>query len=670
MTTYYLVSAVLMLVIFLIIAFRFEAKKVNYYFLIITFLTTISNMGYMGIAFSKTLEEAILANKICYIGGCFVPPIILLLVFAICNYKVPRWVLNLMFLYNIGVYLMVMTIGYTDLYYDEMHLDKFGNATVLAHTYGIGHSFFYIILYGYIIFQAIVLIYTLVKKKPVSQKNLWLLILLLTINILSFIGSKAMNPYFEVMPFLYVVDGLILLYLHRRASMYNVEDNVNTSLRNNEIYGYIMFDNRYNYLGSNDVAIQIFPEITKCAIDSKPNVEILLNWLNEWKENETFNYVKDEKHYECSIERIRYKGKPCGYMIEMREDTDNWKYLKLLSSYNTELEKMVEEQIGELREKQEAINSLFIQTVTALSEAVDAKDRYTSGHSKRVAIYSRMIAARMGKSEEEQEEIYRAGLLHDVGKIRIPVEIINKAGKLTDEEYNIIKIHPVTGYYILRNISSNSMIAIASKYHHERYDGKGYPNGLIGEKIPEIARIMGVADSYDAMTSNRSYRKALPQEVVRGEIEKGRGTQFDPQIADIMLAMIDEDKEYNLRQADSLHRKILVVDDEEINNKLIKHIMKDETMYEIVSTCQPREGLELLKEQAFDLVLLDVKMPDIDGLEMLKLIRENNDIPVVMMTADKTLDELAEFEKLGCNDFITKPFSPLLIREVIYNMTK
>lgn len=313
---------------------------------------------------------------------------------------------------------------------------------------------------------------------------------------------------------------------------------------------------------------------------------------------------------------------------------------------------------------------MFIQTVTALSEAVDAKDRYTSGHSKRVAEYARRIAERMGKSKEEQEEIYRAGLLHDVGKIRIPEDIINKPGKLTDEEFNIIKIHPVTGYHILRGISEESSIAIAAKYHHERYDGKGYPNGLEGEKIPEVARILGVADSYDAMASNRSYRKALPQDVVRSEIEKGRGAQFDPQIADIMLRMIDEDKEYRMKETDSLQRRILTVDDEEINNKRIALIMRDEPRYEMVSVTSGAEALALLNEQHIDLILLDVLMPEMDGLETLRRIRENFSTPVVLMTGDKTLEASTEFAELGCDDYFTKPAQPLLIKEIIHNMTE
>lgn len=354
----------------------------------------------------------------------------------------------------------------------------------------------------------------------------------------------------------------------------------------------------------------------------------------------------------------------------MIEEYERIKRTIEMKRFQSELEQKVAEQTVELRGQQKRIKGLFVQTVTALSEAVDAKDRYTSGHSKRVAEYSRMIAARMGKSKEEQDEIYHAGLLHDVGKIRIPAEIINKPGKLTDEEFDIIKIHPVTGFHILRGISDNSYIAVGAKYHHERYDGRGYPNGLSGEKIPEVARILGVADAYDAMASNRSYRNALPQEVVRNEIEKGKGTQFDPDIAEIMLQMIDEDRNYSLRQIDSEKKVILVVDDEAMNNKIIAHIMRDEPVYEVVPANSGKEALKILEQQQIDLILLDVMMPEMDGLETLKRIRENYQLPVVLMTSDKTLDTSTEFARFGCDDYITKPFLPLLIKEVVHNMTE
>lgn len=202
----------------------------------------------------------------------------------------------------------------------------------------------------------------------------------------------------------------------------------------------------------------------------------------------------------------------------------------------------------EVEKKTKENERLFMHVVSSLASAIDAKDTYTNGHSGRVAEYSREIARRAGYEGKELEDIYMMGLLHDVGKIGIPDAVINKPVKLTDEEYDIIKNHPVLGARILGNIKEMPKLANGARWHHERYDGKGYPDGLFGEDIPEEARIIAVADSYDAMTSHRSYRKSLPQEVVREEIEKGKGTQFDPRFACIMLEMMEEDVDYEMRE--------------------------------------------------------------------------------------------------------------------------
>lgn len=189
-----------------------------------------------------------------------------------------------------------------------------------------------------------------------------------------------------------------------------------------------------------------------------------------------------------------------------------------------------------------------IDVVQALTEAIDAKDTYTNGHSGRVAKYSREIAKRAGLSEKTQKEIYMMALVHDVGKIGVPDAVINKRGSLTDEEFGEIKTHTVTGERILGSIADMPELAVGAHLHHERIDGKGYPEGLTGAHIPAAARIIAVADAYDAMSSNRSYRDAMPQARVREEIERGLGTQFDPKFGKIMLEMIDEDKEYRLRE--------------------------------------------------------------------------------------------------------------------------
>lgn len=196
---------------------------------------------------------------------------------------------------------------------------------------------------------------------------------------------------------------------------------------------------------------------------------------------------------------------------------------------------------------------LFDQTATSLANAIDMKDKYTHGHSVRVAQYSRKIAEDAGKTPKECDEIYYAALLHDVGKIGIPDGILTKEGALTEEEYEEIKKHPGYGSRILSNINESPYLSIGAHYHHERFDGRGYPDHLKGTDIPEIARIIAVADAYDAMTSKRSYRDPIPQQKVREELVKGSGTQFDPEFAKIMLHLIDMDLEYKMKERVTNH---------------------------------------------------------------------------------------------------------------------
>lgn len=230
-------------------------------------------------------------------------------------------------------------------------------------------------------------------------------------------------------------------------------------------------------------------------------------------------------------------------------------FLLIMTAISTVLEHLKHELENkslrqEVTKKSIQVEALTYQAMQTLARTIDAKDKYTQGHSFRVAKYSRMIAEKLGKDEQSQTEIYFMGLLHDIGKIGIRDDIINKPGKLTDEEFDIIKSHPTIGYDILTSMTEISNIQYGARWHHERYDGKGYPDGKAGEDIPEYARIIAVADSYDAMTSKRSYRNPLSQTIVRDELIQGKGTQFDPILADIMIQIIDEDKDFELRQTD------------------------------------------------------------------------------------------------------------------------
>lgn len=229
----------------------------------------------------------------------------------------------------------------------------------------------------------------------------------------------------------------------------------------------------------------------------------------------------------------------------------------------SDLQHNLEEQVYS---KTKEAESVILQSIMAIANTIDAKDAYTKGHSERVAEYSAVIAKEMGWEDEEVQLLYNIALLHDIGKIGIPDSILNKPGRLTDEEFAIIKQHTVTGGEILKDIHSMQNAFIAARYHHERYDGKGYPSRLKGEEIPLYARVIAVADAYDAMTSNRVYRKKLSNQIVIDELKKGMGTQFDPKIAGVFIDILTrnaaeaeeaDDKKALIPEALSLQQKQL-----------------------------------------------------------------------------------------------------------------
>lgn len=193
-------------------------------------------------------------------------------------------------------------------------------------------------------------------------------------------------------------------------------------------------------------------------------------------------------------------------------------------------------------EKTAQIEKMTFETIATISSMLEARDSYTKGHSVRVAEYSVMLAERAGWREQAILNLQHIALLHDIGKVGIPDHVLNKPGKLTEEEFAIIKSHTIIGADILKEIKSIPEIEAGARYHHERYNGTGYPCGLAAEEIPAVARIIGIADAFDAMNSKRIYRDSLSPEVIRKELVNGKGTQFDPYFLDLFLQLFDEGK--------------------------------------------------------------------------------------------------------------------------------
>lgn len=224
------------------------------------------------------------------------------------------------------------------------------------------------------------------------------------------------------------------------------------------------------------------------------------------------------------------------------EKSDNFDQLLLLIESglkSIDQRKTISDMNIELEDANTKLKKAYLDIVQTIRATVEAKDSYTRGHSDRVSAYSVLLGKYLHLNADEQEILKIGGLFHDVGKIGIPDTILLKNGKLTDEEYNEIKKHPQIGANILGESELFKNIIPFVKYHHERYDGRGYPEGLIGDNIPYVARIAAVADSFDAMSSRRVYRDSLPKEIVREEIVKNLGTQFDPEIGSTFLDIID-----------------------------------------------------------------------------------------------------------------------------------
>jgi putative nucleotidyltransferase with HDIG domain len=207
--------------------------------------------------------------------------------------------------------------------------------------------------------------------------------------------------------------------------------------------------------------------------------------------------------------------------------------------HTNKLNEEVARQTKAATERAVKLEHMTEEIVQTLAHVIDAKDKYTNGHSFRVSEYAVALAQKLGWDEERIENLRWEALLHDVGKIGVPDAVLNKPGKLTDQEFAIIKAHAAIGGDILSESSELTDAANTARYHHERYDGAGYPEGISGDSIPVNARVVAIADAYDAMHSDRIYRKGLPREKIRDELVRGRGTQFDPWFLDAFLQLFD-----------------------------------------------------------------------------------------------------------------------------------
>ena len=328
-----------------------------------------------------------------------------------------------------------------------------------------------------------------------------------------------------------------------------------------------------------------------------------------------------------------------------------------LHDYQQHLEGKVAEQAKEIRGR-------FLGAMQSMVFALEANDSYTAGHSRRVNEVAMAIGKKLALSDDEMEDLRWGSLLHDIGKIAIAQGIVNKPGKLTDYEYGHIMAHAVVGASIIQSVVRKKRISDIIEHHHAYYDGNGFHQKIKGADIPLLARIVAVADAYDAMTSTRSYRAALSRERALAEIRKGIGRQFGPLVANTFLGM-------SVAEIVPEKKEILVADDEPSMRLLVKSIISGS--YTVIEAADGQEAVEAAMHHQPALILMDISMPRKDGLQACYEIKANlatKDIPVVMLTAvEQELDKKYSAE-LSADQYLTKPFNPQELLDTVNQFLK
>jgi len=735
MVNYYLITAVLAVINLLILIFVFEPSKINYYFMILLIMFALTNGAYFAIALSTSLEEAVLGNKICYLGGCFMPPIILFLICTLCNYTIRTWLRCLLYIYSAIVYFSVLTIGYSNIYYDRIYLDKFMDATVLGHTYGPAHKMFYIILYGYIIIQIVLLVYSLVKRRVVSKYSLWALLIMEAVTISLFITGRMINPNIEIMPLVYVIDGWFFLYMYQRGMIYNVEDNIAGSFAKQGTYGYIMLDTKLNYLGCNQTAGDIFSGISKCVVDHAitkiPEMEVISTWIGEYSENakNVFYYENKERHFECRIESIMYGRKVCGYMVELRDDTDRWQKINLISKHNAELQELTV-QLEKAKEEAERANKAKTDFLARVSHEIrtpvnamlgmnemilresDNDEICNYAHDAKNAALSllSMINELLDSSKIEAgmmeiiEENYHLGIvlndLYSMVSIRAKEKELNLSFDV-DEKIpraycgDVKRIKQVVLNILTNAIKYTTQGSVLLKVSCKEVEQEeavikfSIKDTGIGIRSENIEKIYDAFQRFDIEKNKNVEGTGLGMNIVQQFLklmgselkivsEYGKGSEFSFEIRQKVvdatpIGDFKEENSYSAKKSEQTKEftapdaKILVVDDNKMNIRVLKALLK-QIRVQIDEAMSGKECLALADQNTYDLIFLDHMMPEMDGIQTLHIMREKKlceNTPVIMLTANAIVGDRERYLAEGFDDFVSKPVIPQALNEVL-----
>ena len=541
---YYDVLFAISLVMLIIYLFIWHKHFDIHFTMMFTFIA-IQNLGYALTVHSKTLEEALTANKITYLGACFNILFMTLCVLEHCNIVINKLMRIGIFATIFVLYGFVLTMGRNGLFYKDVDFEiRDGVGTLIKNEYGPMHTVYRIVLAGLFLTAFVVIIYTYFKKRDVSKHNAQLLFAAEAVSFFSFFGGRLIFKHFELLPLAYIASEVMFLKIIHDMCLYDVTDSAIDSLVEKGNTGLISFDFKYNYLGSNETARQIFPELNTLTVDRSirynPTMKkYAVAWLDKFRaddKNDKFHYTKGEKIYLVDINYLVDGRSKRGYQFFITDDTKDQKYINLMNKFNTSLQEQVTRKTNHIVEMH---NNLIMSMATM----VESRDNSTGGHIKRTSECVRILIDEIKKnnvfnlSEDFCKNIIKAAPMHDLGKIAVDDAVLRKPGRFEPEEFEKMKHHAAEGARIVKEIlkaTDDADFRIVAEnvahYHHERWDGSGYPEGLKEEHIPLEARIMAIADVYDALVSKRVYKESMSFEKADSIIIEGMGKHFDEKL--------------------------------------------------------------------------------------------------------------------------------------------
>ena len=522
-------------------------------FITLTFaFIPIINMGYYIFARSLTIPEAIIGIKISYLG-VFGHTFIMYAIFNLCNLNIKKSFRLILLAVSTFFFLSSLTIGNSPLFYKDITGELIGNNLILHKTYGILHTLYYIQIFTYMLITLSSTVYAFRKKNDVSRNNLRLMLACEIIPVITFFTGRLLHLNVDLMPLSYVLSEIVLLIISRRIVLYDVTETVIETIAFNGKTGFVSFDDGFHYLGSNQIAKNIFPELTQLRVDDsalkdpvlkKDIIEHIHKFIINPNQNSFFKNF-GEQIFQVDINKLFDGRVNRGYILYIQDDTKDQKYISLLNGFNDKLR-------DEVSQKTEHIVEMHNNLIMGMATMVESRDNSTGGHIKRTSkvvdfliteIQKDKSADKLQLSADFCHNIIKAAPMHDLGKIAVDDAILRKPGRFTDEEFEVMKTHAAEGarivHEILKGTDDTAFHLLAENiahYHHERWDGSGYPEGLKGEEIPLEARIMAVADVYDALVSKRVYKDAMSFEKADSIMMESFGKHFDKQLEKYYVA--------------------------------------------------------------------------------------------------------------------------------------